>query len=100
MAGDLNAVIGQSDAGKLPAGFRCEKVTVAGADMRLRGYAGAPSQYHLVAHEFSVIFSQCAGSRLLTVIRQIGAGRPFPHIAKDLQWLVILRIAGARWMKP
>src|SRR4051812_9327937 len=80
----LIAVISQPYAGELPARLRGKEVAIGSANMRTRGGAGAAAQHHLSAHEFAVVFTQCAGRGPVSRIRQIGAGGPLPEVAKHL----------------
>src|SRR5689334_6016249 len=52
--------------------------------MRCRRYTRTPAQHHLVAHEFTVVFSLCAGGRMIARISGVGARGPLPGIAEDL----------------
>src|SRR5437016_7798322 len=97
--GFLNAVIGQPDAGELPAGFRGEKVSIAGPDVRFRSYAGTSAKYHLVAHEFSIVLTESARRGLVAVVGQVGAGGPFPDVAKNLLRLIFLCTARSHGME-
>src|SRR5262249_2195432 len=84
-AGFLDDVIRQPDAGELPARLRGEEVAVTGAEVRTGRGTRAPAQDHLPAHEFSVVLAQRSRRGLKARIRKIGAGRPLPYIAEDLQ---------------
>src|SRR5215469_7761755 len=98
-AGFLYAVIGEPDPGKLPACLRGKKVSVAGADVRLRRGAGTAAQHHLAAHEFAVVFAQSSGRGLETGIGKVGAGGPFPDVAKNLEQTISFGGGSDRGMK-
>src|SRR5262249_533713 len=76
------AVICQPYAGELPAGLRWKEVAIRSANMRAWRGARAAAQYHLPAHEFSVVLAQRARRGFVSGIGKIGAGGPLPYIAE------------------
>src|SRR5690349_13783437 len=56
-------VLGQADAGELPAGFGRKKVAIGPAHVAGGRDARTAAQDHLVAHKLAVVFAQGAGGR-------------------------------------
>src|SRR5579863_846108 len=73
------------DAGKLPTRFGRKEVAIRSPDVGRGRDAGTAAQDKLAAHELAVIFAQRAGQRTESRIAEIGAGGPFPAIAKELR---------------
>src|ERR1700679_3899800 len=77
-------MVGQTNAGKLPAGRGREKITVARANVGGRSHHRTAAQHHLVAHELAVVLAEGAGERVEARIRKISADGALPELPIDL----------------
>src|SRR5690606_10245618 len=77
-------LLGQTQAGELPAHGGVEEVAIGGAHVVFRRGATAATQHHLPGHELAVVLTQAAAQRPKAGVGPIGAGRPFPDIAVEL----------------
>src|SRR5580765_7205134 len=77
-------VVGETEAGELPACGGREEVSVGGADVRGGSDAGASAEDHLRAHELAVVLAEGAGERRVAGVAGVGAGGPLPGVAEDL----------------
>jgi hypothetical protein len=68
----------------LPAGGGAEEVAVGGADVGLRGDAGATAEDDLGAHELAVVLAECAGEGFVAGIAGVGRLGPLPDVAEEL----------------
>src|SRR5690606_13541442 len=74
----------QTNAGKLPTILWVEIIAIARPQVFAAADAGTAPQHQLIAHEFAIVFTQCAGGRSVAWIECIGATCPFTEGAKQL----------------
>ncbi len=80
----LRRVLGETEAGELPAGGGREEVAIGGADVGGGRDAGASAKDDLGGHELAVVLAEGAGERLVAGVAGVAAGGPLPHVAEDL----------------
>src|ERR1700691_1388719 len=78
------SVVGQSNAGELPARRRREEVAIRGPYMGGRRGHLSPAEHHLVAHALAVVLAEGAGEGMEARIRKISADGPLPDVAEKL----------------
>ncbi len=83
MSGGLSRTLRESDAGELPAGWRLEEVSVSGANVAGGSDDGAAAEDHLAAHEFAVVFAECAGEGAIAGVGGVGRVGPLPDGAVE-----------------
>ena len=74
----------RAEARELPALMGIEEIAICPPHMAFRRHAGAAPKHELIAHELAVIFADGSGCGLEARIGEVGACRPFPHIAEHL----------------
>ncbi len=82
--GSLRRVVGEAEAGELPAGGGGEEVAVGGADVGGGGDAGASAEDHLRGHELAVVLAEGSGEGFVAGVAGVAAGGPLPDVAEDL----------------
>src|SRR5262249_4709555 len=80
----LSCVLGQANAGELPACLRWKEIAVGRPDVRSGRCTRAATQYELVAHELCVIFAKRASRWSRAWVRGIRAPCPLPNVPKTL----------------
>src|ERR1700677_872184 len=74
----------QPQPAELPAPRGAKEVAIRRPGVTLRGRQRRTAQYHLIDHEFAVVFAERARLGDVVRIRQIGAARPLPYRAKGV----------------
>src|SRR3546814_10688438 len=77
-------ILGETQAGELPALVGVEEIAVGGPHMAARRRAASAAKHELAAHELAIIFAHRAGGGTEARIGTIGAAGPFPHAAEHL----------------
>src|SRR3546814_13546015 len=72
-------ILGETQAGELPALVGVEEIAVGGPHMAARRRAASAAKHELAAHALAIIFAHRAGGGTEARLGTIGAAGPFPH---------------------
>ena len=77
-SGGAGCVLGEAEAGELPAGGGGEEVAIGGADVSGGRDAGASAEDDLGGHELAVVFAEGAGEGFVAGVAGVAGWRSTP----------------------